>query len=101
MERNGNFRAEREPLKRSSEIIRLPRVEEAHVELDDDWLVLGLGGLEDRGGRFVVRDVESADGLLGLAGAVQHLLHVYKHDAATSSIVTTLSLPYFARYFFV
>ena len=70
---------ERESLKRSSEVIRLPRVEEAHVELDDDRLVLGLGGLEDRGGRFVVGDVERADGLFGLAGAIQHLLYVNKH----------------------
>ena len=84
VKRDGNLRAEREALERPREIIRLPRVEEAHVELDDDRLVLRLGGLEDRSRSFVVCDVERADGLLRPSGLAKHLLHVDKRHICPS-----------------
>ena len=76
VERNGDLAAEGEALQHPAQVVRLPGVEEAHVELDDDGLVLGFGGLKDCRGRFVVRDVERAHGLVGLVRGVQHLLHV-------------------------
>lgn len=101
VERHRHLRAERQPLKGSCEVEGLPCVEKTHVELDHHRLVLGLGRLEDRRRRLVVGDIERADGLSGPAGGVQHLFHVYKHDAASSSIVAALSFPYFTSARFV
>ena len=76
VQRHGHLRARREPLEHAAEVVGLLAVEEAHVELDDDRLVLGLGGLENRPGEFVVRGVERPHGALLLPRLGEHVLHV-------------------------